>query len=395
MLAYSLLQRANVDPDKKFYAALMGVCGKAKRLDLALEMLENIAGEGILVSATIDNALIYAAQEDLPTMRRIYDLCAQNGIYPELSQYNRCGTEFLLTSVCWRNIRRIGILMYDKGLHITSSIHTLILPPLCYQRMLDWYASQSRFGDVVSLVCDMVKSGRTPNLNTYRIIINACQRADQAQLAVEVYATLKSHRIPILQKARGRRERWSVHDVANLKHTLLNLQKFEASIFYQLLKIFFNQIRYQWAWGGSSALNQHPQHHMSPFSSITPSSPAAGSGAVDGGPAPWLGPARPVVRIREAEALLTALRSSSSSSSGGPSGGRSPGGSGRSVNQGFNRIPPLLLVPPETIDWQQQAMLVYRDMLSMGIKPGVEVRVSRQGRENTIIKGLAKGWLYT
>ena len=46
----------------------------------------------------------------------------------------------------------------------------------------------------------MVRSGRAPNLNTYRILINACQRADQAQLAIEVYATMRAKKIPILQK---------------------------------------------------------------------------------------------------------------------------------------------------------------------------------------------------
>ena len=45
-----------------------------------------------------------------------------------------------------------------------------------------------------------VRSGCVPNLNTYRILINACQRADQAQLAIEVYATMRAKRIPILQK---------------------------------------------------------------------------------------------------------------------------------------------------------------------------------------------------
>ena len=66
--------------------------------------------------------------------------------------------------------------------------------------MMECYTSESRFGEVVSLACDMVRSGRAPNLNTYRILIKACQRADQAQLAIEVYATMKANKIPILQK---------------------------------------------------------------------------------------------------------------------------------------------------------------------------------------------------
>jgi pentatricopeptide repeat protein len=64
--------------------------------------------------------------------------------------------------------------------------------------MMECYAS--RLGEVVSLTCDMVRSGRAPNLNTYWILIKACQRADQAHLAMEVYAVMRASKIPILQK---------------------------------------------------------------------------------------------------------------------------------------------------------------------------------------------------
>lgn len=66
--------------------------------------------------------------------------------------------------------------------------------------MMDWYASERRYGDVVSLLSDMVKAGRNPNLNTYRIMLNACQRCDQAQLAFEIYAVMKSKKMEILQE---------------------------------------------------------------------------------------------------------------------------------------------------------------------------------------------------
>ncbi len=47
-------------------------------------------------------------------------------------------------------------------------------------------AARCRFGEVVSLLSDMVAAGRQPNLNTYRIIINACEFTDQAGLAFQV-----------------------------------------------------------------------------------------------------------------------------------------------------------------------------------------------------------------
>ncbi|GAX74542.1 hypothetical protein CEUSTIGMA_g1991.t1 [Chlamydomonas eustigma] len=296
---YNAMQRAKVEPDKKFYAALMAVAGKAGRLDLALETLENFASEGLLLTTTVDNALIYAAQRDLTLMRKVYDQSARHGVYPEISQYNR---------------------------------------------MLDWYATQSRFGDVVSLVCDMVRSGRAPNLNTYRTIINACQRADQAQLALEVYATMRARRIPILQKS------------------------FEQTIYFQLLKVCFNQIRYQW---GSSS--------------------GAGSSSSKSAPGVRLGSQRPVVRLQEAEALLSALRSAdhtTASTSGrmimgaGESGisstlpGTGSSSSAPSSGATSSRRRPgasLLAMPPENVNWQQQALMLYRDMTTGGHRPNVQV----------------------
>lgn len=62
---------------------------QADRLDLALETLEDIAADKMAMSGTIENALLYASQSDLAVMRKIYDYCAQNGVYPQVSQYNR------------------------------------------------------------------------------------------------------------------------------------------------------------------------------------------------------------------------------------------------------------------------------------------------------------------
>ena len=55
---YAMMQRALVDPDKKFYAALMAVAGKAGRLDVAMEALEDFAAEGIPITTTVLNALM-------------------------------------------------------------------------------------------------------------------------------------------------------------------------------------------------------------------------------------------------------------------------------------------------------------------------------------------------
>ena len=54
----ALMARSGVDPDKKFYAALMGVAGKAGRLDVAMEALEDFVSEGIPITTTLVNALM-------------------------------------------------------------------------------------------------------------------------------------------------------------------------------------------------------------------------------------------------------------------------------------------------------------------------------------------------
>lgn len=62
----SSLQRANVQPDKKFYAALVAVAGKSGRMDVALEAVQDYVAEGMPLSTTLVNALLYAAQVGNP-----------------------------------------------------------------------------------------------------------------------------------------------------------------------------------------------------------------------------------------------------------------------------------------------------------------------------------------
>lgn len=60
-----------------------------------------------------------------------------------------------------------------------------------------------RFGEVVSLLTDMTAAGLSPNLNTYRILINACQRAGQAGLAFQIFALMHGNKIKVLQEVSG------------------------------------------------------------------------------------------------------------------------------------------------------------------------------------------------
>jgi hypothetical protein len=53
-------------------------------VDLALEMLEDAASEGLTLTTTLANALMYATQADLRLMRKVYDLCASHKVYPQV-----------------------------------------------------------------------------------------------------------------------------------------------------------------------------------------------------------------------------------------------------------------------------------------------------------------------
>ena len=58
-------------------------------MDVAFEAVQDYVAEGLPLSTTLANALLYAAQGDVGVMRRIYDYCIAQGVYPEISQYNR------------------------------------------------------------------------------------------------------------------------------------------------------------------------------------------------------------------------------------------------------------------------------------------------------------------
>lgn len=107
---------------------------------------------------------------------------------------------------------------------------------------------------MVTLVCELVKAGRAPNLNTYRIVLNACQRCEQGSAVLEIFSLLREKRMPILQ------------------------HKFAQTIYYTVLKACFGQMRAFWR-------------------------------PLNGSLAPYHSSSSTVLRLNEAEKLVHALRS--------------------------------------------------------------------------------------
>lgn len=53
--------------------------------------------------------------------------------------------------------------------------------------LINAHSRACRLGDVVSLVEDLVAAGMRPDAFTFAAILNACQRANEAELAFDVY----------------------------------------------------------------------------------------------------------------------------------------------------------------------------------------------------------------
>ncbi|MEW5300679.1 MAG: hypothetical protein WDW36_003593 [Sanguina aurantia] len=242
-------------PDKKFYAALMAVAGHAGHLHLAFGLMDEMMAEGI------------PPQHLHHLARKVYDLCRARDVYPGLSQYNR---------------------------------------------MMDYYATHFRFGDVVSLLSDMVSAGLTPNLNTYRVVIVACQEAGQVQLAFEVFSLLQQSKIEILQ------------------------EKFAQTIYHSLISCCLNQLRLGWGPRGNARGFPPVQYSMSDGSSAGSFSNLFGS--------------MPASRPREAEAVVRSL------------------GKGIVRGSSSSRNSPLSQ-SVDSINWAAQAVSTYQHMVSKGFTP--------------------------
>eukprot|EP00878_Enallax_costatus_P031002 GHUV01033828.1.p1 GENE.GHUV01033828.1~~GHUV01033828.1.p1 ORF type:complete len:253 (+),score=59.18 GHUV01033828.1:270-1028(+) len=151
-------------------------------LQVAFEFLEDMRASGLNPSTPTCSALIYACLQNsnFAAARKVYDTLIARGVPPHISQYNA---------------------------------------------LLEQYALRYQLGNVVSLLTNMVGGGIAPNANTFRILLLACQRADQAELAFELYQ---------IMKARGLQPK---HNNAH-------------SICYTLLKSCYNRIRKSWRPGG-------------------------------------------------------------------------------------------------------------------------------------------------
>jgi pentatricopeptide repeat protein len=146
---YAQLQRHDVEPDDLLYGNLIALAGRSRQLDVAFDLVQDMREGGLRPGMATCSALIYAciSNGNLPAARKVYDTLQARSVVPHISQYNA---------------------------------------------LMEQYALRFRLGTVVSLLGQMVEAGVKTNANTFRILVLAAQRADQAELAFELYQVAKA-----------------------------------------------------------------------------------------------------------------------------------------------------------------------------------------------------------
>lgn len=64
--------------------------------------------------------------------------------------------------------------------------------PLQMHSLMEHFALEHNLGKVVELFAHMLENRMKPTTNTFRILITACQRAGQVELAFEVLSAMKA-----------------------------------------------------------------------------------------------------------------------------------------------------------------------------------------------------------
>lgn len=179
---YEDARAAGVAVDDRMYGSLIVLAGRAGDLERAFGLVADIAAAGLGPTPAVCSALLHACllNDSLEGAREVYDRYAAHGVFPAQSQFNA---------------------------------------------LMEAYAVRWHIGDVVSLLGDMCRAGVAPSVNTYRVLLRACGRADQAELAFEVLNVMRA-------KGMYAKER----NAQNICHTML--------------KICYNRIRQSWQSAG-------------------------------------------------------------------------------------------------------------------------------------------------
>lgn len=87
---YSFMQRNHVEPDDVLYGNLIAAAGKAGRMNLALDILNDMLASNLRPGKATCSALLHAClcQGNLAVAKRVYTTLKNRGVFPSSAQYN-------------------------------------------------------------------------------------------------------------------------------------------------------------------------------------------------------------------------------------------------------------------------------------------------------------------
>ncbi|KAL0041133.1 hypothetical protein WJX77_005807 [Trebouxia sp. C0004] len=191
MEIYGEMQAYDVQPDGQLYSSLMDVAGQAKRVDLAFDLQADMVAQGLQPSKATYSALIMVCinNEQLERAGEVYQLTVKSGLHPDIHAYNA---------------------------------------------LINAYGCDFQFGKAVSLTEGMVKSGTKPDQFTFTAIVAACQRANEAEVAFEVFRLMRQKKIVL-----------------------------DGTLCFILLRLCYNRLREEWYPGGyPPRADGQPMQHM-------------------------------------------------------------------------------------------------------------------------------------
>ncbi|DBB18556.1 TPA: hypothetical protein ACH3X3_000188 [Trebouxia sp. C0006] len=191
MEVYGEMQAHDVQPDGQLYSSLMDVAGQAKRVDLAFDLQADMVAQGLQPSQATYSALIMVCinNEQLERAGEVYQLTVKSGLHPDIHAYNA---------------------------------------------LINAYGCDFQFGKAVSLTEGMVKSGTKPDQFTFTAIVAACQRANEAEIAFEVFRLMRQKKIVL-----------------------------DGTLCFILLRLCYNRLREEWYPGGyPPRTDGRPMQHM-------------------------------------------------------------------------------------------------------------------------------------
>lgn len=190
MNIYRDMLREGVQPDPRLYCSLMSVAGAANDTTLAFSLLDDMTDEGVRqCSGTLSTLVVVSVLND--------DVDRAYAVYK------------------------------------TMRARMVVPTPKAFNALVGAMGKAYRLGGVADVLADMTASGCVADGFTYSAVLNSCQRAQEPDLAFDIYRLMQSQGIRI-----------------------------GASHAFSLVRICFNTIRSMWFPSGHPTSSSEPRPNL-------------------------------------------------------------------------------------------------------------------------------------